>query len=72
MPTSKLQSPKRPWTPAELRRLPANERDAILSAAAASAQQDYQTDPQLTAFNAFGQEDIHGHSSGTTTDDQPR
>ena len=46
------------WTAAELRKLPPEQRDAILEAAAARAAEDYQNDPQLTAFEAFGKEDL--------------
>jgi hypothetical protein len=51
------------WTAAELRRLPASERDAILAAAAAAAERDYRTDLQLTAFEAFGEDDLHGDTA---------
>ena len=51
------------WTAAELRRLPPAERDAILAAAAAAAERDYRTDPELTAFDAFGEDDLHGESA---------
>jgi hypothetical protein len=56
------------WTPAELRRLPAEERDAILAAAAAQAAEEYRSDVALTAFEAFGEGDLYVHSS----DAQPR
>ena len=60
--------PTRRWTAAELRRLPADQRDAILAAAAARAAEEYRTDAALTAFEAFGKDDLHVHSSDT----QPR
>jgi hypothetical protein len=47
--------------------LPAEERDAILAAAAALAEEDYRA-PELTEFEAFGEEDLHGDSSSS----QPR
>ena len=53
----------RRWTAAEVRKLPAAERDAILEAAAALAEDDYRNDPRLTAFEAFGRDDLHGESS---------
>jgi hypothetical protein len=53
----------RTWTAAELRRLPATKRDAILEAAATLAEEDYRNDPRLTAFEAFGKDDLHGDSS---------
>jgi hypothetical protein len=51
------------WTATELRKLPASERDAILEAAAALADDIYRTDPELTDFEAFGEEDLHGEST---------
>jgi hypothetical protein len=53
------------WTAAELRRLPADERDAILLAVAERAAVDYSRDQTLTAFEAFGPGDLHVHSSDT-------
>ena len=53
----------RRWTADEFRKLPAAERDAILEAAAALADDDYRNDPRLTAFEAFGKDDLHGESS---------
>jgi hypothetical protein len=67
-PTPNIDPKVRVWTAAELRRLPADERDAILAAAAAEAAQLYLTDPELTAFEAFRQDDLHGNSS----DSRPR
>jgi hypothetical protein len=55
----------RRWTAAELRKLPPHEREAILQAAAALAEGEYRTDPELTAFEAFGKDDLHGESSST-------
>ena len=49
----------------ELRRLSAAERDAILSAAAHHAENEYRTNRQLTQFEAFGDNDLHGESSNT-------
>lgn len=66
--TPPVVDPQRRWTAAELRRLPADERDAILAAAAALAADEYRNDAALTAFEAFGEGDLHVHSS----DAQPR
>ncbi|MEX1027044.1 MAG: hypothetical protein WD049_03415 [Candidatus Paceibacterota bacterium] len=52
------------WTAAELRKLPADQRDAILAAAAALAEDLYRNDPQLTDFEAFDEEDLYGESTG--------
>ena len=67
MTVSSVDSQRR-WTAAELRRLPAQERDAILAAAAALAAQEYRNDTALSAFEAFGKGDLHVDSSDT----QPR
>jgi hypothetical protein len=58
---------KKKWTAAELRKLSCQERDAILKAAAALAEQDYRKSPELTAFEAFGKDDLYGESSNTET-----
>jgi hypothetical protein len=55
----------RRWTASELRQLPAQERDAILEAAAVLAEPEYRNNPELTAFEAFGKDDLHGESSNT-------
>lgn len=47
----------RRWTAAELRRLPADQRDAVLTPAAARAAEEYRDDVALTAFEAFGEGD---------------
>ena len=59
--------PARRWTAAELRQLPPDERDAILQAAAAIAEEEYRKDTDLTAFEAFGKDDLHGDSASTQT-----
>jgi hypothetical protein len=46
------------WTVAELRKLSPEERDAILAAAAALAEEHYRNNPELTDFEAFGEEDL--------------
>jgi hypothetical protein len=45
---------------AELRKLPAVERNARLAAAAALAEVEYRTNRELTDFEAFGLEDSDG------------
>lgn len=47
----------RVWTAAELRKLPAEERDAILAAAADLSVEEYRSNLALTAFEAFGEEE---------------
>jgi acyl-CoA reductase-like NAD-dependent aldehyde dehydrogenase len=58
-------SQKKRWTASELRKLPPEERTAILEEAAALAEADYRHDAALTAFEAFGQDDLHVDSSST-------
>ncbi len=55
------------WTAHELRKLPAQERDQILEAAAKSAEVEYRSNRDLTDFEAFGKDDIHGESSDSET-----
>lgn len=57
----------RTWSAAELRKLPASERDAIVEAAAALLEEEYRNNPELTAFEAFGRDDLHGESASTET-----
>ncbi len=57
----------RRWTAAELRRLAPAERDAIMEAAAVLAEEEYRNNPELTAFEAFGKDDLYGDSSSTQT-----
>lgn len=55
------------WTATELRKLPPGERNAVLEAAAALAEEEYRNNPELTAFEAFGKDDLYGESSSTET-----
>ena len=55
----------RHWTAAELRQLPAQERDSILAAAAEAAAPEYEGEPGLTDTEAFGDKDLHADSSDT-------
>jgi hypothetical protein len=55
------------WTVAQLRALPPAQRDAILEAVASEAAALYSSDEELTAFEAFGPDDLYGESSSTTT-----
>ena len=58
-------APNKRWTARELRQLPQDERDAILAAAAARAEHEYRTDLELTSFEAFGRDDLHGWWTST-------
>lgn len=51
------------WKASELRKLPPDERNAILEAAAIQAEVDYRHDRELTGFEAFGKDDLHGDSA---------
>jgi hypothetical protein len=42
-------------------------RDRIIRAAAALAEREYRDNPELTAFEAFGDKDLHGSSSDSQT-----
>lgn len=57
----------RRWTASELRKLPEDQREAILRAAAAEAEHEYRTNLDLTSFEAFGRDDLHGSSSSAET-----
>jgi hypothetical protein len=58
---------KKRWTAAELRQLPFEEREAILAEAAALAEAEYRGNPELTAFEAYGKDDLYADSSSTET-----
>ena len=58
---------ERPWSASDLRKATPAERDAVLCEAAARAEHQYRTDSELTAFEAFGKEDLHGESSAAPT-----
>ena len=45
-------------TPSELRKMPREERQAILAVAAEMAEQDYRSDKELTGFEAFSEEEL--------------
>jgi hypothetical protein len=45
-------------TPTELRRMPREQRQVILAAAAEAAEQDYRPDKELTGFEAFSEEEL--------------
>jgi hypothetical protein len=67
MSQSTTDTAKRHWRPSEIRKLPPDERDALMRAAAAQAEQDYRDDRELTSFEAFGKDDLHGDSANTQT-----
>ena len=55
------------WTAAELLKLPVEERERVLAEQAAKAVADYTEDRELTAFDAYGEDDLHVDSSDTQT-----
>ena len=65
-PQTMTQAGKR-WKASELRKLPPEQRDAILEAAAIRAQEDYLNDRNLTAFEAYGKDDLYGESANSRT-----
>jgi hypothetical protein len=50
-------------TPAELRKLPREQQEAILAAAAELAEHDYRFDKELTGFEAFSEEELDDDES---------
>ncbi len=50
-------------TPGELRKMPREQRQAFLAAAAALAEQDYRSDKDLTGFEAFSEEERNDDES---------
>ena len=56
---------KKPMSAAELRKLSVTEREALLAAAAAAAEHEYRTDPDLTDFEAFDKSFEAEHEDGT-------
>jgi len=50
-------------TAGELRKMPRAERQAVLAAAAALAEEDYCNDKELTGFDAFREEELDGEES---------
>lgn len=63
MTTKVKQVSTKVWTASELRKLPLQERDAILATQAALAEDEYRNNPELTGFEAFGKDDLYGESS---------
>jgi hypothetical protein len=55
--------PLKSYTPSELRKIPREERQAIMAAAAALAEEDYRNDKELTGFEAFSKEEIDDDES---------
>jgi hypothetical protein len=49
-------------TPSQLRKLPREQRQAVLAAAAELAEQDYLSDKELTGFEAFSEEELNQSS----------
>jgi acyl-CoA reductase-like NAD-dependent aldehyde dehydrogenase len=60
MSQKKIAEAGKRWKASELRKLPPEQRDAILEEAAMQAEEDYRSNPELTAFEAFGKDDLYG------------
>jgi hypothetical protein len=58
---------KKRWTPQELRRLPREQRNAILAEQAALMADVYRNNPELTDFEAFGEKDLYVDPPDTET-----
>ena len=67
MPSKKSQETANQPSVAELRRMPPEQRDAILDQQAAVAEEEYRTNPALTDFEAYGRDDLYGESTGSQT-----
>ena len=52
-------------TAREIRRLSPAEREAALQNAAAVAEREYRENAELTSFEAFGKDDLHGESASS-------
>ncbi len=50
-------------SPSELRKMPREQRQAILAAAAELAEDDYRSDKELTGFDAFSEEERNDDES---------
>jgi hypothetical protein len=50
-------------TPGELRRMPREQRQAVLAAATETAEQGYRSDKNLTGFEAFSEEELDDEES---------
>ncbi|HEU5198527.1 MAG TPA: AbrB/MazE/SpoVT family DNA-binding domain-containing protein [Ktedonobacterales bacterium] len=57
-PQANLVPHRHRWTAEELLKLPLEERDRILAAQAALAEEEYRTNRDLTDFEAFGEGDL--------------
>src|SRR5438045_3235921 len=49
-------------TAADLLRMPAEQRSRILAQQAAALEEEYRTNPELTDFEAFGEDDLYDES----------
>jgi hypothetical protein len=65
--THSLENREQHLSASQLRKLPVEERNAILAAQATLAEPIYRSDMRLTDFEAFGEDDLYGESSSTST-----
>jgi hypothetical protein len=62
-PEARQSTEPRHYTALELMKLPREERDRILEAAAAAAEEEYAANPALSEFDAFGEDDLYDDHS---------
>ncbi len=62
-----LENREQQLSASQLRKLPVEQRNAILAAQATLAEPIYRGDKRLTDFEAFGEDDLQGESSSTET-----
>jgi hypothetical protein len=55
------------WTAREMRKLLPEQRDILLEASATIAAEEYASNPELAAFEAYGEDDLYVDSSITET-----
>jgi hypothetical protein len=63
LPIERVPAPAGRLTPAELRRMPREQRQVILAAAAEMAEHEYRSDKELTGFEAFSEEEPNDDES---------
>jgi hypothetical protein len=68
----KATDERRRYTAFELRTLPLDQRNTILKAQAAEAEQAYRDHPELMDFEAFGEEYLDGDEPESKSPDGPQ
>ena len=65
LPDAKVPHGDHLYTARDLLKMPLEERDRILEEMAIIAEPLYRNDPELTAFEAFGPDDLYGESASS-------